>query len=333
VILAFILAAGTLATAAAVLLLVPLVRRRADQKPASLISAIVVMFAILLGGAGLYEAFSNYQWTGGPVADSPAAMTARLARKLAQSPDSPQNLNDWLLLGKSYAELDQFPLAVRAYSHADKLAQGKNFEALIGIGETLLAQDSEYIRSAAGTAFERALQIDPQSGKALFYGAFAALGRGDRPLARERFETMLAENPPDAVRKILEAQIAAIDGQQLVAAGDDAKVTVHVTLAPAMSSKVAAGASLFVLARDPQQPGPPFAVKRLPATFPVDVELSGADAMLASRRIAKGQSLQIVARVSLSGKPTATRGDPFGQVGYHVGQDGRLNIVIDELAP
>jgi hypothetical protein len=74
-------------------------------------------------------------------------------------------------------------------------------------------------------------------------------------------------------------------------------------------------------------------VKRLPAVFPVEVELSAADAMLETRRIAAGQQLEVVARVALGGSPTATRGDPFGQVSYHVGKDGRLNIVIDRLAP
>jgi hypothetical protein len=55
--------------------------------------------------------------------------------------------------------------------------------------------------------------------------------------------------------------------------------------------------------------------------------------MLESRRIAAGQQLEVVARVALGGTPTATRGDPFGQVGYHVGKDGRVTLVIDKLAP
>jgi hypothetical protein len=71
----------------------------------------------------------------------------------------------------------------------------------------------------------------------------------------------------------------------------------------------------------------------LPASFPVDVELSGADAMLETRRISEGQQLEVIARVALGGTPTATSGDPFGQVSYHVGKDGKLNIVIDRLAP
>ena len=61
--------------------------------------------------------------------------------------------------------------------------------------------------------------------------------------------------------------------------------------------------------------------------------LSAADAMLPSRRIQAGQKLDVVARISLGGQPTSASGDLFGQVGYHVGKDGRLNIVIDRLSP
>ena len=107
----------------------------------------------------------------------------------------------------------------------------------------------------------------------------------------------------------------------------------HVNPGAGAGGEGAGGAALFVAARDPNAPGPPFAVKRLPARFPVDVELTAADAMLESRRITVGQQLDVVARVALGGTPTATSGDPFGQVSYHVGKDGKLNIVIDRLAP
>jgi cytochrome c-type biogenesis protein CcmH len=171
------------------------------------------------------------------------------------------------------------------------------------------------------------------------------MSRGETASARERFTRMLTLNPPPEIRHIIEKQLLVLDGGQApqaappdqAAAAEQgakaAKVAVHVTLAPALASKVPAGAQLFVAARDPQAPGPPFAAKRLPATFPIDVELSAADAMMPSRRISAGQQLEIVARVALGGTPTATSGDPFGQVSYHVGKDGRLNIVIDRLAP
>jgi cytochrome c-type biogenesis protein CcmH len=332
--MAFVLIAGSLAAGAAVLLLLPLVRQRADARPAAAIAAAGVSFALLLGGAGLYAAFSNYTWVDAPaVADTPAAMAAKLAQRLVAEPD---NLEGWMMLGRTYSTLEQFPLAVRAYQRADRIANGQNVEAIVGIAESLLAQDFDQLSGGAGHLFERALLLEPNNPKALLYGAFAALSRGEQAIARERFTRMLTLNPPPQIRAIIEKQMGALDGAAAVPAGQAAQVArveVRVTLAPALAGKVPAGATLFVAARDPAAPGPPFAVKRLPATFPVDVELSAADAMLETRRIATGQKLEVVARVALGGTPTATSGDPFGQVSYHVGKDGRLNIVIDRLAP
>ncbi len=338
-ILTFVLIAGSLAAGASLLLLLPLLRRREDSQPVSAAAAVTVLFAMLLGGAGLYAAFSNYGWVeGSAVGDTPAAMTARLAKRLAANPN---DLDGWLLLGRSYGVIEQYPLAVRAFQRADRLANGKNVEAIVGWAESLVAQDPEQLGGAAGRLFERALELDPRDPKALFYSSFAALTRGELPLARARFQQMLALNPPQQVRTILEQRIAAIDAElggaaspaPATALSEGARIAVRVTLAPALAMRVPAGAPLFVAARDPKSPGPPFAVKRLAAQFPVDVELTPADAMLESRRISAGQQLEVVARVALGGTPTATSGDPFGQVSYHVGKDGRLNIVIDRLSP
>jgi cytochrome c-type biogenesis protein CcmH len=332
--MAFVLIAGSLAAGAAVLLLLPLVRQRADARPAAAIAAAGVSFALLLGGAGLYAAFSNYSWMDSPaVADTPAAMAAKLARRLAVEPD---NLEGWMMLGQTYTTLEQFPLAVRAYQRADRIANGQNVEAIVGTAESLLAQDFDQLRGGAGHLFERALLLEPDNPKALLYGAFAALGRGEQATARERFTRMLTLNPPPQIRAIIEKQMAALDGavaQEQGVASPDARIDVHVTVDSALRYQLTPDAALFVLARDPANPGPPFAAKRLPLSFPLDVTLTPADAMLPARRITAGQTLEVVARISLTGTPQSASGDPFGQVGYHVGKDGRLNIVIDRLAP
>jgi len=340
-ILAFVLIAGSLVVGAAILLLLPLMRPRADTRPAAALAAGGVLIVLLLGGGGLYAAFSNYSWVETTATgDSPAAMAARLATRLAKEPN---DLQGWMLLGRTYMSIEQYPLAVRAFQRADRLANGQNADAIIGVAESLLAQDFEQIRGAAGQLFDRALVLEPDNAKALLYSAFAALSRGEQATASGRFRHLLTLNPPPQIRDIVSKQLAALDNAAAMpqgpstgsppTAGPAPTVAVHVTLAPSLASKVPAGASLFVAARDPKSPGPPFAVKRLPASFPVDVQLSAADAMLETRRITTGQQLEIVARVALGGTPTATSGDPFGQVSYHVGKDGKLNIVIDRLAP
>ena len=81
-------------------------------------------------------------------------MAAKLAQRLG---DKPGDLDGWLMLGRTYATLEQYPLASRAYQRADRIANGQNVEAIIGIAEALLAQDFEQIRSGAGHLIERAL--------------------------------------------------------------------------------------------------------------------------------------------------------------------------------
>lgn len=348
---AFLSIAAALAIGAALLLLLPLVRGRQQQKPAT-VTAVVTLCVLLGGGGALYAWLGNSQWREAtPVTNTPVAMTAKLARRLARQPD---DLQGWLLLGRSYMELEQFPLAARAFQRADGLAQNRNVEALMGLAEAIISQDPEELSGEAGRLFDRALELEPRNIKALFYGAYAALSRGEAATGRARFEGMLALDLPDQIRDIVQKQVEAIDaagaapvqvqaqaqgqaqgqGQaQEQGASADARVRVRVSVSPELRYQVTPQSALFVMARDPNQPGPPFAAKRLPLQFPVEVMLTGADAMMPQRRIASGQKLEIVARISLSGQPQSSSGDPFGQVGYHVGQDGQLQLVIDKLAP
>src|SRR6185369_11236535 len=90
-----------------------------------------------------------------------------------------------------------------------------NFDAVLGMGEALvLSSDSEFT-GRGGKFLEQALEMNPKSGQALFYGAVAAVRRGELPLARERFSSLLTLDPPpaDNVKAIFEQQIKAIDAQ------------------------------------------------------------------------------------------------------------------------
>ena len=104
------------------------------------------------------------------------AMVARLARQLEADP---KNLEGWLMLGRSYVVLQEFPMALRAFERADRLSGGKNVEALLGEAEALALPDPAELTGRAGRLIERALVLDPDSGKALFFGATVAARRGD----------------------------------------------------------------------------------------------------------------------------------------------------------
>ena len=415
----FIILAAAFTFAAAIAIAIPLLKKDQASTAQSSWTAMAVIGVLVVGGAATYVSLSNWPWSNAPQIeaaasgpDSPLAMVERLKKRLDQNP---QDLEGWLMLGRSYVVLDQVPLAIRAYEHADRIAGGKNVEALVGLAEALAVQDQNALVGQAGELLEKALQIDPRSDRALFYGGAAALRRGELPLARQRFATLLELNPPEQIRPLLQEQITAIDqqlgnapggpvaangagdanaqdnavngangpagsgsntisaqgsaasngnggGTQGAMGGSDANranmqasangnangigqgasgaassgaaaVHINVTISPKLSAGLPAGAPLFVFVRDPSRPGPPLAVKRLSNRFPQSVELTSADAMVPGRELTAGQQVQVVARIAKSGTPTAQSGDPFGEVGYHVGRDKVVDIVIDRLTP
>jgi cytochrome c-type biogenesis protein CcmH len=341
----FVLLAAALTLAGVLAVVIPLLRRAAAPAAPAHWAALSVAGVLVIGSAALYVTWSNWPWRAALPADSPQAMVARLARRLEHDPD---DLNGWLMLGRSYTVLQEYPLAVRAFERADRLSGGKSADALTGEAEALALIDESELDGRAGRLIEQALTLAPDSGKALFLGAAIAARRGDLPLARQRFVKLLATNPPQNIRPIIEQQIVAIDeklaGTPPAAAATqhgpaeqtDAStpvVRVNVTLAPGLAAQAGAGAPLFVFVRDPGVRGPPLAVKRLESHFPQSVALHPSDSMVPGRAFAAGQNVQVVARIARSGSPVGASGDPFGEVTYHVGRDGLVSLVIDHLTP
>lgn len=335
----FLIVATLLALGAAALIAVPLLWPRRDQaRPAPIAASVCIVF-VLAGAAALYPAWSTWSWSN-PIDDvsTPEGMVGRLARRLEKQPD---DLNGWLLLGKSYAQLGQYPLSAKAYRRADRLAEGRSADALAGLAEALVLGEQSDLKGEAGRLFEKALEIEPRSIKALFYGAVAALDRGENSLARSRFQLLLTGNPTADVRRLIEQQIQAIDveAQQRAApaaAAGDAEVTLrlHVALDPSVAGKATKGAPLFVSVRLAGQGGPPLAARRLEATFPQDVDLSTKDAMIAGRTFAVGQEVEITARVANGGTAAARSGDPVGMVRYKIqNEPKRLSLTIGSLTP
>ena len=338
----FVTIVALLSLLATAIVVLPLLWRPAQRGPVAGWAAAVVALLVIGGSAALYLNWSNWGWT--PAADdgTPASMVGRLARRLEKNPE---DLAGWLLLGKSYAQLEQYPMSVRAYRRAERLSSGRSAEALTGLAESLILAKQSDLDGQAGRLFEQALQIEPRSTKALFYSAIAAMERGEKPLARSRFELLLAGDPPQQVRQLITDTLKNLQdapppvatppkaGKAVAATAEVASVQLRVTLAPALAAKVQAGAPLFVLARSPGKPGPPLAARRLQAQFPQDVRLSAADAMLAGTGFERGQEIEVAARISLGGGALARPGDPFGSVRVKVGSGGVINLTIDQITP
>jgi cytochrome c-type biogenesis protein CcmH len=307
----------------------PLLRAPAATPPAR-IAAVVAALLVLLTGVGMYLRYGNHGWRAS-AASAPVSPT--LTRLLEDTERNPQDLSAWIELARNYEQMQQFPLALRAWQRANEAAEGKNAEALAGIGESIMATGDAANADRAGEYFERALAIDSKSPKALFFSGLNAFQRGDLKLARERFAGMLALNPPEGVRAALEKQIASIDEQlKPVAADSGTAIKLHIGLDPALRQRATGATALFVFVRGAAA-GPPMAVRRMVANLPVEVVLSATDSMIATNKLQPGQHVQVVARLSKSGMPLPASGDLYGEISYVAGKEPQRELLIDKIQP
>lgn len=358
---AFLLIAALLVAAAVAVVIVPLHRARAAGSGGLPVAILVAALVIPLAAAGLYYRLSNWSWD--PTALAAASsqqhsideMIAKLEQRLKSHPD---DVEGWLMLARSREVMQDLPGAVKAFGEAYRASAGRNADVMVEYAEALAMSDPASLGGRGGELIEDALKLDPSNPKALFYGGMTALVAKNVDLARTRWTTLLKQPLPADVRAVVASRIVELD-RQLGRTPDPAIValasapaaapetapaqaptsgpgsaTVHVQLAPALAARVPAGAVLYVLARDPGQPGPPFGAKRLPtASFPLDVTLTDADAMLPSRTLKDAHSLVIVARLSASGSPQAGSGDLYGEVPYDLARGAPVDLVIDKVVP
>jgi cytochrome c-type biogenesis protein CcmH len=339
---AFLIVAALMAAIAASIVAIPLLR----DKRSRLIGALA---ACLVAGAaaGLYPLWSNWDWHAPVQAQSmPApdvlAMVAKLEQHLR---DDPNDLAGWLMLGRSYLALQRMDDAVNAFDRAHHLS-GNSVEAALGLGEAISLRAGGQISPEASALFEDALKLEPNNPKALLYGGFAAATRGDRALARSRWQALKDLHPPPQIEEMLDARIASLgaaeeSGTNASPAGTSAsvqgsaaaQVTVNIHIAPALKSRLKPETPLFVFAREPDSRGPPLAAKRLTSeAIGSTVQLSAADSMVPGRVLVAGKRVSITARVSFSGQPIPSAGDLYGELSYNVGRDGALDLVIDRVA-
>jgi len=353
--LKFLLVAACMAALAAAAVAVPLLRDRRSRFAGAAAAVFVVAAA-----AALYPLWSNWDWHPQKQGVAPTPQVAAMVEKLEKHlEDQPNDLDGWMMLARSYSALERTDDAIVAFGHAHRLGGAKNVEATLGLGEALGIKAGGEVTAQAAALFEEAVTQAPNNPRALFFGGFAAAVRGDRDLARSRWQALKALNPPPEVIDMLDKQMAALDGAPggpgdaaagPAAAGGGAtgagggpsagtvsdpkaRATLDIKIAPALQARLRPDVPLFVFAREPGAGGPPLAAKRLTtAAIGSRIELSQADSMLPGHALAAGKKVSITARVSFSGQPLPAAGDLFGELTYDVGTDGPRDLIIDQVA-
>jgi cytochrome c-type biogenesis protein CcmH len=112
---------------------------------------------------------------------------------------------------------------------------------------------------------------------------------------------------------------------------DTVGIKIHLSLAPALQSRVKPDETLFLFAEAPgASGGPPLAARKLQASdLPLDITLSDQDAVVPGRSLSGYSELVVTARISMHGTPTAQAGDLMGQARWVKKDNKPLPLVID----
>src|SRR5690606_21852067 len=128
-----------------------------------------------------------------------------LSRRLQAEPE---NIEGWLLLARSYRNMERFDDALAALQSAREQAPD-NPDVLVEFAEArALASDSRRIDTESEALIDRALQINPQHQRGLWLRGISALQRGEPAEAAAQWERLLALMPADeAARAAVVSQI------------------------------------------------------------------------------------------------------------------------------
>ena len=261
-------------------------------------------------------------------------MVVTLQKRLEKNPD---DVNGWILLGRSYQSMKQYDESIAAFEAALELEKCQNAQTMVGLAIVLVERDGGEMSDRTEGLFENALALEPNNPNALFYAGSSAARRGDTALAADRWEMLLGLNAPPEIRELLQRKIKEWRGLPPPASPTEQQsglVSINLSIATAAMQKLPAEATVYVIARDPAQPSPPIAVMPLRLTqLPLVVSLSDANAMMAGRPLSGFSEFEIVARVSISGSPTAQSGDWSGSLLVNTSEQRTVDLLIDQEIP
>ena len=288
----------------------------------------IVALGIPLLAGSLYFMLGNYQavsHTAEMSVDPEATklleinkMVLRLAEKMKAKPNDAQG---WLILGRSYKALEQYPQAADAFANAYRLL-GDQAEVMLLYADALAYVNNRNLAGRPSELVYKALALEPDNLNALWLGGMAKAQEGDAPAALKLWKKLEATLPPgsDSQQEIknLLSSLAKDTSLGQVQKEPEAKVSnftlsVQVSLAPKLQKATAAEDTVFIYAQALSGPKMPLAIVRKHVSdLPLVVSLNDSMAMMPNMKLSNFASVKLLARISKSGNAMTQPNDLIG---------------------
>ena len=319
-----------------------------------------VWTAVVLAVALPISAMGFYMWVGQPEALNPMALKspdqvdqkdlAKMAQTLADKLQSqPENLQGWVMLGRTYRTLENFDASLRAYDTALKLSADDDLQ--LERIEVMAMQRQGNFDGEPWRVIREILQKDPQHFGALLTAGSASYAEGKyadalkyweqarKPLEANHPDLAGLENAIATVRDKMGLPPKAASGGPSVPPGPAAasalNVSGQVSLSAALKAKASPNDAVFVYATPANGDRMPLAImKTTVSQLPLNFTLDDSTAMTPERKLSTAGEVLIKVRVSKSGNAMPQSGDLTGASDgpVKVGAKG-LKIEIKDQIP
>jgi len=336
----------------------------AVDDPAAKTEKPAIWTAVVLAVALPFGAMSLYMWVGQPEALNPLSLKspeqvdpkdlAKLAHTLAEKlQDKPDNLQGWVMLGRTYRTLENFDAALKAYDTALKLSADDDLK--LERIEVIAMQRQGQFDGEPWRVIREILQKDPQHFAALLTAGSASYSEGKyadalkfweqarQPLEANHPDLAGLENaiatvrdklgmPPKAVASASSAPASSGSNGNALSAG--LSVSGQITLSAAIKAKASPNDAVFVYATPANGERMPLAIfKTTVSQLPLNFTLDDSTAMTPERKLSTAGEVLVKVRVSKSGNAIPQSGDLTGSVGpVKVGSKG-LKLEIKDQIP
>ena len=321
------------------------------EKPATL-TALVLAVALPLSAMGLY------MWVGQPEALNPLALKspdqvdpkdlAKLAQTLAEKlKEKPDNLQGWVMLGRTYRTLENFEGALNAYDTALKLSDDDDLK--LERIEVIAMQRQGQFDGEPWRVIREILQKDPEHFGALLTAGSASYAEGKfadalkywekarKPLDANNSDLPGLDNAIATVRDKLGMPAATVSSASASSSGTGVaglSVSGQVSLSAAVKAKAIPNDVVFIYATPANGDRMPLAIfKTTVAQLPFNFTLDDSTAMAPDRKLSAAGEVMVKVRVSKSGNAMPQPGDLSASLGpVKVGAKG-LKLEIKDQIP
>lgn len=356
------------------------------QKGRGIIATAIFILAIPLAAVSLYmilgdtrgllpqaQLASATQFHSQDMAEMPpghAEIKSVVDNLVARLNENPDDLEGWVMLGRTYAIMGRFDEASMTYARLIEMVPD-SAQLLSDYADVLAMTNNGSLIGKPAELINRALELDPNYPKALALAGTVEFEQEKYDQATLYWERLLSVIPADsrlaksvndsiaqakslasdekdsdsvsppmqlAQNSNISTDLPADKRQQPQSEKSDSaqstNITGTVTLSPSLASKVSSNDTLFVFARAETGPKMPLAILRLTAKdLPATFLLDDNMAMTPTMKMSSFPKVVIGARITKSGQAVPASGDLEGfSVPVKIG-DSNVTVVIDQIIP